>query len=94
MKKLSLDLDALAVESFETDGAEPMRGTVRAHGDSRDCSYWSPMYTFCNLTCKIDCGESGECTPVCPTGGTTGGGGETIDLSCDTNCNLSGIDPC
>ena len=34
MKKLSLDLNQLAVESFETDSDEQSpRGTVRANGD-------------------------------------------------------------
>jgi hypothetical protein len=93
MKKLSLQLDDLAVESFETGEPEPLRGTVRAHGDSSDCSYNSPMYTFCNLTCRIDCGESGECTPRCPGWGT-GGGDETHDLSCETFCQISCQDPC
>lgn len=95
MKKLSLHLEELAVESFETGSPEPLRGTVRAHGDSSGCSYNSPMYTFCNLTCKIDCGESGECTPRCPAWTTTtGGGNETVELSCDTGCNISCIEPC
>ena len=31
MRKLRLDLDALAVESFATDAAEAKRGTVAAH---------------------------------------------------------------
>jgi hypothetical protein len=31
MKKLSLDVDALRVESFQTAPAEPVRGTVAGH---------------------------------------------------------------
>ena len=34
MKKLQLDLDTLAVESFSTDGGEAPRGTVAAHASS------------------------------------------------------------
>lgn len=38
MKKLSLDLGALKVESFDTFVAESDRGTVRANGS---CFTWS-----------------------------------------------------
>lgn len=31
MKKLTLDIDALAVESFDADAARGERGTVEAH---------------------------------------------------------------
>ena len=34
MKKLTLDLDALQVESFATQDADARRGTVRAHDDT------------------------------------------------------------
>ena len=43
MKKLSLDLAALKVESFDTFVAENGRGTVRANGS---CYTWS-----CTGTC-------------------------------------------
>lgn len=100
MKKLSLLVEDLTVDSFETGGAEPIRGTVRAHGDSSDCSYNTPMYTFCHLTCRVDCGQSAECTPRCPAWATndcTGGGGgnPTVEVTgCATNCNISCIEPC
>lgn len=95
MKKLNLHLDELSVESFETAAPDPARGTVRAHGDSSDCSYGSPGYTACRLSCAYDCGESNECTPACPNGGTGGGGGgQTLEVSCDTACRLSCAFPC
>ena len=31
MRKLTLDLDSLAVDSFATDASPPARGTVAAH---------------------------------------------------------------
>ncbi|HEX6749227.1 MAG TPA: pinensin family lanthipeptide [Longimicrobium sp.] len=34
MKKMTLSLDALRVESFETDADHPARGTVRGHDGS------------------------------------------------------------
>jgi hypothetical protein len=43
MKKLSLDVDALEIDSFETAAADEARGTVHAASDieSYDCSnYW------------------------------------------------------
>jgi hypothetical protein len=88
MKKLTLELDDLCVESFETAGPVSLRGTVRAHGDSSDCSYFSPQYTFCDLSCEFACGQSEECTPRCP-GGTGGGTGTTTDPTPQTFCDLS-----
>jgi hypothetical protein len=91
MKKLTLQLETLTVESFETAGPEALRGTVHGHGDSSNCSYFSPNYTFCNLSCEFACGESHECTPVCPGTGTTSGTGTTTttDPTPQTFCNLS-----
>ena len=43
MKKLTMDLGSLAVESFETFVGKENRATVRAHGD---CVTWS-----CGGTC-------------------------------------------
>ena len=89
MKKLNLRLDDLSVESFETAAPDELRGTVRAYGDSSGCSYGSPAYTACRLSCAYDCGESEECTPACPNGSGGSGGGQTIGDSCDTGCRLS-----
>jgi hypothetical protein len=90
MKKLRLTVDDLAVESFQTASVEALRGTVRGHDDSTDCSYGSPMYTGCDLSCEFACDGSGDCTPTCPrTSG--GGGGGTHDVTCypDSGCDLS-----
>lgn len=53
MRKLTLNLDALAVDSFATDAAERGRGTVRAHGNTRN-----------QYTCAFTCGESCLVCPV------------------------------
>ena len=66
MKKLSLRMDDLAVESFHTSVPAGRQGTVRGYGDSTDCSYGSPDYTVCDVTCGYPCVESGECTATCP----------------------------
>jgi len=61
MKKLSLDLDQLAVDSFETVGDAARRaGTVRGHG-------------FTDTTCAqriCDCptGSGDTCDDMCNTG--------------------------
>jgi hypothetical protein len=103
MKKLTLQLDELAVESFETSGAEAMRGTVRGFGDSSGCSYGSPNYTGCDMTCEFPCGESDACTPACPqvTPGCTQTSPERCPPtggapSCDpyTQCDYSCEFPC
>lgn len=75
MKKLSLHMDDLAVESFTTTSVAGTQGTVRGFGDSTGCSYGGADYTACARTCQFECGESGECTPTCP-GGTTGSGSD------------------
>lgn len=54
MKKLTLDLDMLAVDSFATGDAADGRGTVRGH-DTR-------FTEFCN-TKKTNCGNT--CDPLC-----------------------------
>ena len=94
MKKLNLQVEDLAVESFETAGVDALRGTVHANDDSSWCSYDSPGYTGCRLSCMYACGESDQCTGECPGGGSGGGGGGTMDDSCNTGCKLSCAYPC
>ena len=54
MKKMTLDVDALRVESFEMVAARGRRGTVRAHGSV--CTV--PPYG----TCVNTCGNPPACT--------------------------------
>ena len=64
MKKLSLDLEMLVVESFDTDEAGRAAGTVGAHAAARtdiqvDCGSYidacpSRLGT-CDFTCKASC---------------------------------------
>ncbi|HEU0016399.1 MAG TPA: pinensin family lanthipeptide [Longimicrobium sp.] len=74
MKKLTLNLDDLQVESFETASAEAERGTVRAHdhcscecqtlpGETcpgRETCVYSCYGSRCWDTCHLDwtCGET------------------------------------
>lgn len=60
MKKLMLDLDALAVESFATDRQSAPRGTVVGH--------YGPTHTewgqaSCDRTCLASC--NGQHTCLC-----------------------------
>jgi hypothetical protein len=50
MRKLKLDIDSLAVQTFETDEAARKRGTVQAH-DSL-ASTGGPW--FCPAACETD----------------------------------------
>lgn len=81
MKKLALNVDALAVESFETGDNLPLRGTVAANVTTGnqiicECTYdvGSCDYT-CPDTCANSCGGgcgggTGFCTneETCATG--------------------------
>lgn len=62
--KITLNLDALSVESFDTGREVPsMRGTVQAHQESRACNTRTP---FCQLpsiyrpciTDEVECGTA------------------------------------
>ncbi|HET7230246.1 MAG TPA: hypothetical protein VFJ16_09600 [Longimicrobium sp.] len=65
MKKLTLNPDALAVESFApADAPAGARGTVNAHGfGSRNCPPATGM-TFCetNCDCTLGCPSIAPCT--------------------------------
>ena len=56
MRKLSLELDALAVESFTTDAPSAERGTVRAHDALIDTGVYS-----CAFTCRCPSHHNTEC---------------------------------
>jgi len=91
MRKLKLDLEMLAVESFTPDGAPARRGTVRGHVSL----YWedcNPSDTCagggwpCDPTdqsCAGTCYEN-TCYPGCGgTGGTGGTGGSDPLVTCN-----------
>jgi hypothetical protein len=64
MQKIALNLDALAVESFEIDGAEEDRGTVMANQGTLNVHCYSKVGS-CNRTAC--CPETTFCpdTSVC-----------------------------
>jgi hypothetical protein len=78
MSKLTLELDALQVESFATTAAEQRRGTVAAHAGTD--------YTVCWGLCGSEtdgsfCG-GGDFTAICDTEYTNCG-----DRTCAETCN-------
>lgn len=91
MRKLSLKLDELAVESFETASAGAPRGTVEgqqftAYGCVTD------EYQSCGGSCQWvgTCGENtceGTCAASCH--GTCAGQGNTCDGTCGNTCDFT-----
>lgn len=59
MRKLSLELDALAVESFGADEAPEARGTVRANEALADTGTYS-----CYRTCYCPSHHRTECCGI------------------------------
>lgn len=84
MKKLTLELDQLKVESFSTGADGNVKGTVRAHGNPTDA-----LASDCCWTSGTDANVSdlGDC----PVGGGGGGGGASHAPSCGATCRITGI---
>ena len=84
MRKLKLDVETLAVESFAVDPeASRGQGTVKGHSDSPPftvleptlCEDASCKWTECNnLSCFAECGGNDQTM-----------GGSTCVVNCDTN---------
>lgn len=71
MKKITLNLDALQVDSFTTDAPLPEQGTVQALEAE---TFFLPCETgTCGFTCGLTCGFGGSCIRQCfPTVGCGG----------------------
>lgn len=78
MKKLKLNIEALEVASFETDGSPEAKGTVRANNDSID-----------DVTCIETCiGDT--CWDSCGYDCTTPPSGDTYQIhSCAYTCGCT-----
>lgn len=75
MKKLSLDLDRLSVESFATDAVEEVTGTVRGAEDGGEAAARAAC------TCFASC--------LCPSAYYWCGEGYHTIYSCDYTANAS-----
>lgn len=82
MKKLTLRMDDLAVESFSTERILEQRGTVHGNTDAPwKCSY--------PISCDYGCNTRDAGT--CPTGPTCEA---SCNGSCDASCQASGCGTC
>lgn len=73
VKKLTLDLDELEVESFEpSPSRQDQRGTVRAHSGDEVTCYQLTDHQSCHGTCDYSC--YGSCGYSCYT---------CYDISCN-----------
>ncbi len=91
MNKLRLDLDALAVESFDTRAGTAGRGTVGGHADEAEASgayetdpEWS-LVTDCVTIAEPTCRSCAPCTPP-PPPTTVVVTGHTCVTGCLENC--------
>jgi hypothetical protein len=66
MRKLKLDLEELAVDSFDVvaEGTHP-RGTVRGAEDTLACSWRNSCVDSCQLSCTGSCYTGLNCQQVC-----------------------------
>ena len=109
MKKLRLEIDALAVESFATDETLEAAGTVRGHGpnDTAPANYTCGAegscgpYTCGDLRCVIEtdnyhCGiGTGTAATACGGCGTTNPSGQMSCVGCTTyDYTAGGGDSC
>jgi hypothetical protein len=83
MRKLSLNLEALTVESFETDGSGAVRGTVQGH--------YGTWKESAPLSCDYGCNtqQDGTCPSSAPSCDASCDGtceGHTCDASCNGTC--------
>jgi hypothetical protein len=88
MRKMRLDVESLAVESFAPAEQAPGRGTVRGHvslyWEDCDVSDTCPGNYPCDPTqqsCAGTCGTT--CAPGCGGGG---GGGGSLPMPCSSTC--------
>jgi hypothetical protein len=89
MRKISLDVESLNVESFATTAMVDGRGTVEAHGPTGytafcQCQY-ATNYGTCQGTCVNTCGGP-TCEDPCATGD------DTCYLTCGAGCGWTNGD--
>jgi hypothetical protein len=77
MKKMSLDMEQLAVESFETSNPDPRRGTVAGYESETDLvSCTSCDRTYCGQSCEF-CSGYNTCN------GCTGSACPSWEITCE-----------
>jgi hypothetical protein len=85
MGKLTLRLDELEVDSFDTTAAERGRGTVFGEQCTCDTQCTCPGCPTCDITCPATCGGSCDsCADTCVPCNNSNHG--TCDKSCQLSC--------
>jgi hypothetical protein len=83
MRKVKLQLESLAVESFDTRPPEPPEGTVAAH------QVWLTDGTCLNTcgSCFLTCGTCYDtCAQTCPNTCWASCGGTCVENTCANTC--------
>ncbi len=91
MKKISLDLDALQVDSFSTaPAARPLAGTVHGHGatEGGDGCRTENWGSWCCWGTDTECQGGGDDTYWC--GGMSEKCGPSHMASCGDQCDITG----
>lgn len=66
MKKLKLDVETLAVDSFRITGpSHGHRGTVRGNEPTYTCRTWEASCNTLGLTCAYSCADVPSCRISC-----------------------------
>jgi hypothetical protein len=89
MRKLTLDLDSLDVQSFDSTPQTPAeRGTVRGHITYLDCSqYGSNCPSWYNEASTCQVSDLGTCNPSCGNScPATCNGGQTCVTCAGVQC--------
>lgn len=105
MKKLKLRMEELAVESFVTDAAARLRGTVEGHntlggqtcGAERTCGPQTCPPMYCSFgTDPVECGGGTLNCPTlnCPSNCPTGSGFTCVDCTTHNYTADLGDDTC
>jgi hypothetical protein len=98
MKKLKLDIDDLAVESFSVDKAGARLGTVQGQDFTLQCGGTNVCTASCNGTCYGSCGGNGcrtieyvSCDHTCATQDILcgGSGNTTCNQPCGQTCDYT-----
>jgi hypothetical protein len=98
MKKITLDIDALAVDSFELGPGRPALGTVDANilptdlNTRRACTCAPSCDGTCAVSCNGTCGAT--CDASCQGTCQTCAGQNTCNVSCGGTCDFSCDDSC
>jgi hypothetical protein len=83
--KLSLNLEDLAVESFDTTSPQKAKGTV--FGEQCTCytNCTCPGCPTCDASCNGTCGDTcpATCAYTCDDASCAGSCGDTFDYTCD-----------